>query len=107
MDFIPKDCRITVYQKPVSALYGIPGLGGLLMSRAVQINWNRRDNIAMIFFNPKCTLCKILVADQTGYSCTTRRLNRGRFPVALALGLVPEEITREALAKLLKLDFDL
>lgn len=107
MDIIPKNCRITVYQQPVSGRYGIPGLGGLLMMCAKRIQWNGRDNIAMIFLNNSHTQCKIIVADQTGYSCTARRLNSGRFPAALSLGLVPEEISREALAKLLKLDFDL
>ena len=106
MDIIPKNCRIVVYQQPVSGRYGIPGLGGLLMMCAERISWNGRDNIAMVFINTQCTQCKIMVADQTGYSCTARRLNSGRFPAALALGLVPEEITREALAQLLKLDFD-
>lgn len=107
MDFIPKNCRIMVYQQPVSGRYGIPGLGGLLMMKAEQIHWNGSDDIAMVFFNASNSQCKVLVADQYGYTCSARRLNSGRFPAALALGLVPEEISREALANLLKLDFEI
>ena len=101
MSILSATGKIIMVQEPVSGRFGLQKLLAKLSSNAYDVNWNGSDEISLVTFNKKRTICKILHVDDTGVDCTTRILNHGNFKVLLDEGLIPRRLTREALERLI------
>ena len=101
MSILSATGKIIMVQEPVSGRFGLQKLLAKLSSNAYGVNWNGSDEISLVTFNKKRTICKILHVDDTGVDCTTRILNHGNFKVLLDEGLIPRRLTREALERLI------
>ena len=101
MSILSATGKIIMVQEPVSGRFGLQKLLAKLSSNAYGFNWNGSDEISLVTFNKKRTICKILHVDDTGVDCTTRILNHGNFKVLLDEGLIPRRLTREALERLI------
>ena len=101
MSILSATGKIIMVQEPVSGRFGLRKLLAKLSSNAYGVNWNGSDEISLVTFNKKRTICKILHVDDTGVDCTTRILNHGNFKVLLDEGLIPRRLTREALERLI------
>ena len=101
MSILSATGKIIMVQEPVSGRFGLQKLLAKLSSNAYGVNWNGSDEISLVTFNKKHTICKILHVDDTGVDCTTRILNHGNFKVLLDEGLIPRRLTREALERLI------
>lgn len=73
----------------------------MLSTGGLKVGWNGSEEITVVTFNKRRTLCKILHADEWGVDCTTRILSSGTFKVMLETGSLPEAMTRETLEALL------
>lgn len=102
MEMLPKNGRIYVINKPISANYGIPTMLALLNANSLDVFWNGVEPITIISFNEKLTLCKIFIVDEHGITCAKRRLRVGRFKYLLRNNLLPTLIKRSELEKLLQ-----
>ena len=96
MSILSATGKIIMVQEPVSGRFGLQKLLAKLSSNAYGVNWNGSDEISLVTFNKKRTICKILHVDDT-----TRILNHGNFKVLLDEGLIPRRLTREALERLI------
>lgn len=101
MSILSATGKIIMVQEPVSGRFGLQKLLAKLSSNPYGVNWNGCDEISLVTFNKKRTICKILHVDDTGVDCTTRILNHGNFKVLLDEGLIPRRLTREALERLI------
>ena len=101
MSILSATGKIIMVQEPVSGRFGLQKLLAKLSSNAYGVNWKGSDEISLVTFNKKRTICKILHVDDTGVDCTTRILNHGNFKVLLDEGLIPRRLTREALERLI------
>ena len=73
----------------------------MLSSNSLNVHWNGIDEVTIVTFNKRKTICKILHIDPYGVDCTSRILNSGRFQVMLDEDLIPIHLTRDELEQLL------
>ena len=93
--------RIYMVREPVCGRFGIHRLLAMISSNSLGIKWNGTDEISVVTFNKRKTICKVLHIDPCGVDCTTRILNTGRFQVMLDKDQLPIHLTRDELEKLL------
>jgi len=93
--------RIYMVREPVCGRFGIHRLLAMISSNSLGIKWNGTDEISVVTFNKRKTICKVLHIDTCGVDCTTRILNTGRFQVMLDKDQLPIHLTRDELETLL------
>ena len=93
--------RIYMVREPVCGRFGMHRLLAMLSSNSLGVKWNGIDEISIVTFNKRRTICKILHVDNCGVDCTSRVLNSGRFQVMLEEDKIPIHLTRDELEKLL------
>lgn len=98
---LPSTGRLVMCREPVCGRFGIHRLMAMLSTGGLKIGWNGTDEITVVTFNKRRTLCKILHADEWGVDCTTRILNTGTFKVMLDTDSLPESMSRATLEALL------
>lgn len=98
---LPRTGRLLMCREPVCGRFGIHRLMAMLSTGGLKVGWNGSEEITVVTFNRRRTLCKILHADEWGVDCTTRILSSGTFKVMLETGSLPEAMTRETLEALL------
>lgn len=101
MAILSKTGRIYMVREPICGRFGIHRLLAMLTSGSLNIQWNGIDEISVVTFNKRRTLCKILHIDNYGVDCTTRVLNSGIFQVVFEDNLIPVHLSREELESLL------
>lgn len=94
--------RIYMVREPICGRFGIHRLLAMLSSGALNVRWNGIDEITVISFNKKRSLCKLLHIDEYGVDCTSRILNTGIFQVVFSDNSIPVHLTREELENILK-----
>ena len=99
---LPKHTRIIIINKPVNARLGIPGMMNLMFSNSLGLFWDGVEPITVVTFNLKQRICKILTVDDSGITCSSRVLRRGRFQYMLRHELMPTSIKRHELEALLQ-----
>lgn len=96
---VPRDSKIYIINRPISARYGIPTMYDMLLTDALHIGWNGFDPIVVATLNEKKTICKVFVVDGSGYSCTTRRLAKGRFKFTFSNTQIPTFVGKKLLER--------
>lgn len=89
-------------REPICGRFGIHRLLAMLSSGVLNVKWNGLDEITVITFNKKRTLCKILHVDEYGVDCTSRILNTGIFQVVFSDNAIPVHLSRDELEVMLK-----
>ena len=84
-------------REPVCGRFGIHRLLAMLSSNSLNVHWNGIDEVTIVTFNKRKTVCKILDIDPYGDDCTSRILNSGRFQVMLDEDFIPIHLTRDEL----------
>jgi len=102
MSILSSTGKIILVREAVSGRFGIHRLLAMLSSNTLNVNWNGIEEISIITFNSRKTICKILHVDEYGIDCTTRILNKGTFKIILAEDLIPIHLTRQELEELLR-----
>ena len=95
MSILSSTGKIILVREPVCGRFGIHRLMAMLGSGALNVSWNGTEEISVITFNKRRTICKITHVDEWGVDCTTRILNTGVFQVMLEEGRLPVHLTRE------------
>ena len=93
--------KILLVREPVCGRFGIHKLMAMISSGSIGVKWNGIDEISVITFNRKRSICKVLHIDQYGVDCTTRILNTGLFQVLFEEDALPIHLTRNELESLL------
>lgn len=93
--------KIYMVREPVCGRFGIHRLLAMLSSNSLNVHWNGIDEVTIVTFNKRKTICKVLHIDPYGVDCTSRILNSGRFQVMLDEDLIPIHLTRDELEQLL------
>ena len=101
MSILSSTGAIFVIREPVCGRYGMQRLLDLLRSDQFNVHWNGQEEITVVTFNKRRTICSILHYDGCGIDRTTRKLKSGRFQVLMNEGLLPSRMTRETLERLL------
>lgn len=101
MSILSSTGKIYIVLKPVSGRFGIPRLMSELSSKRLKVPWDGREEITVVTFNTRRSLCSVLHVDSRGTDHTRRMLEHGTFDVFLEDGLLPAALTREQLEKLL------
>lgn len=101
MSILSSTGKIYIVLKPVSGRFGIPRLMSELSSKSLKVPWDGSEEITVVMFNTRRTLCSVLHADARGTDHTRRILEHGTFDVLLDEGLKPAALTREQLERLL------
>lgn len=102
MSILSSSGKIILVREPVCGRFGIHRLMAMLSSGALHVGWNGIEEISVITFNKRRTICKITHVDEWGVDCTTRILNSGVFQVMLEEGRLPVHLTRDELESLLR-----
>lgn len=102
MSILSTSGKIIMVKEPVCGRFGIHRLLAMLSSGALNVRWNGTDEMTMVTFNKRRTICKILHIDDYGVDCTTRILNSGIFRVLFEEGSIPTHLTRDELEEMLK-----
>ena len=93
--------KIFLVREPISGRFGIPRLMAMLSSKDFGIDWNGIDEITVVTFNRRRNRCIMLHCDFAGVDRTVRVLNSGLFKVDLGSDIIPEQLTRGTLRRLL------
>jgi len=101
MAIISSTGAVFLIKEPVSGRFGIHRLLAKLSFGEFKLSWDGTEEITVVTFNRRRTICKILHVDSTGVDCTTRILNTGTFKVMIEEGLIPERLSREDLIQLI------
>ena len=101
MSILSQTGKIILVRQPVNGRFGIHRLMAMLSSNQFEVCWNGTDEITIVTFNAKRTICKILHVDTYGTDCTTRILNYGKFKTILQEDLLPIHLKRDELEILL------
>ncbi|MGN0903354.1 MAG: hypothetical protein ACI4M9_08705 [Succinivibrio sp.] len=96
MAILSETGKIVMVRHPVCGRFGIPRLLSMLSSRQLDVCWDGVEEISIVLFNARRTMCKILHVDRFGVDVTNRILNTGRFKVYL------EELENEAVPVILR-----
>ena len=67
--------KIYMVREPVCGRFGIHRLLAMLSSNSLNVHWNGIDEVTIVTFNKRKTICKILHIDPYGVDCTSRILN--------------------------------
>ena len=102
MSILSSSGKIILVREPVCGRFGIHRLMAMLSSGALKVGWNGIEEISVITFNKRRTICKITHVDEWGVDCTTRILNTGAFHVMLEEGRLPVHLTRDEFENLLR-----
>ena len=98
--FIPQGCRLLLVKEPVSGRFGIPKLIAQLSYNKYNINWDGFSPIAVVFFNKRRSIGKLLIIDKNGASLLTRILNIGKFQIEFNDKGIPQNLTKSMLESL-------
>ena len=101
MSILSQSGKIILVRQPVSGRFGIHRLMAMLSSNQLGVGWTGTEEISVVTFNAKRTICKILHIDAYGTDCTTRILNYGKFRTLLQDDLLPVHLRRNELELLL------
>ena len=101
MSILSQTGKIILVRQPVNGRFGIHRLMAMLSSNQFGVSWNGTEEITIVTFNAKRTICKILHVDTYGTDCTTRILNYGKFKTILQEDLLPVHLKRDELETLL------
>ena len=101
MSILSQTGKIILVRQPVNGRFGIHRLMAMLSSNQFEVCWNGTDEITIVTFNAKRTICKILHVDTYGTDCTTRILNYGKYKTILQEDLLPIHLKRNELEILL------
>lgn len=101
MSILSQSGKIILVRQPVSGRFGIHRLMAMLSSNQLGVGWTGTEEISVVTFNAKRTICKILHIDAYGTDCTSRILNYGKFRTLLQDDLLPVHLSRNELELLL------
>ena len=101
MSLLSSTGKIFLIKEPVCGRFGMHKLLAQLSSGVFKVGWDGQEEITIVTFNRRRTICSILHIDPCGVDRMTRMLNTGTFQVILDAGLLPERLTRRALELLL------
>ena len=79
MSILSATGKIIMVQEPVSGRFGLQKLLAKLSSNAYGVNWNGSDEISLVTFNKKRTICKILHVDDFIKNSQLRHYNNFTF----------------------------
>lgn len=97
---IPPSARILLVREPVSGRFGMHKLLAQISHDKYNLNWNGKDEIAVVTFNKKRTVCKVLIVDDYGVTCVSRMLNTGKFQIVFTENGIPLNLTKESFRRL-------
>jgi hypothetical protein len=101
MTILSKTGRIVMVREPISGRFGMPRLLAALASNSLKVKWDGMSEISVITFNRKKTIAKLIHIDQFGCDVTQRVLNKGKFKIMLESNLIPKDLSRSELERLL------
>ncbi len=102
MSILSSTGKILMVREPICGRFGIHKLMAMLSSGALNVKWNGLEEISVVTFNRRRSICKILHADEDGVDCTTRILNTGLFQIIFEDNALPVHLTRTELEELLR-----
>lgn len=101
MSLLSSTGKIYMVKEPVCGRWGMYRLHDRLLSGAFKIHWDGQEEITLVTFNKSRKNCSIFHYDMCGMERTVRRLRKGTFQVILSLGMIPGQLTRKQLERLL------
>ncbi len=102
MSILSSTGKILMVREPVCGRFGIHKLMAMLSSGTLNVKWNGTDELSIVTFNKRRSICKVIHVDSDGVDCTTRILNIGVFKVIFEEDSLPIHLTRGELEELLR-----